>query len=166
MISEHVLEVRAPPTAVFEFLSAPDNLVRAVPGATGVGGDDDHQAFVVRASAGDVSLAFRGGVEVTRRDRDGLVVGLAGRAREVSGKGKATADITARLVLEPHGGTRVELIIEIAMVGRVARHGGPVVERAAARIVGDLASRMRTELAESPSGVFGLMSRLIGRTPR
>ena len=95
MILNNAFEVSASPNAVFDFMMDPERVVPTIPGATFKGAaDEDHWSAEVKASLGPMSLKFKGDVEVTKRDRENLDMALTGKGRELTGKGKASADIS------------------------------------------------------------------------
>ncbi|MEM6927424.1 MAG: SRPBCC domain-containing protein, partial [Myxococcota bacterium] len=108
---------------------------------------EDHWSAEVKASLGPMSLKFKGDVEVVKRDRENLDMGLKGKGREVTGKGKATADISTKLIAKDDGGTRVEITTDLSIVGKAAQFGGPIIEDVAAKFTEDFASNMERVLA-------------------
>ena len=148
MILNNSFEVSAPPSAVFDFMMDPERVVPTIPGAKFTGAeDDDHWSAEVKAKLGPMSLKFKGDVEVVRRDRENLDMALKGKGREVTGKGKANAEISTKLHETDGGGTRVEITTDLSIVGKAAQFGGPIIEDVAAKFTEDFASNMEKALA-------------------
>lgn len=148
MVLNNSFEVSAPPGAVFDFMTDPERVVPTIPGATFTGAEDqDHWSAEVKAKLGPMSLKFKGDVEVVERDREGLKMGLKGKGREVTGKGKANADISTTLTEIDGGGTRVDITTDLSIVGKAAQFGGPLIEDVAAKFTEDFASNMERVLA-------------------
>ncbi|MEN0062600.1 MAG: SRPBCC family protein [Myxococcota bacterium] len=148
MILNNAFEVSAPPGAVFDFMMDPERVVPTIPGATFKGApDEDHWSAEVKANLGPMSLKFKGDVEVVKRDRDNYDMALKGKGREVTGKGKASADISTKLIPQDGGGTRVEITTDLSIVGKAAQFGGPLIEDVAAKFTEDFASNMERALA-------------------
>lgn len=148
MILNNSFEVSAPPNAVFDFMMDPERVVPTIPGATFKGAEDeDHWSAEVKASLGPMSLKFKGDVEVIKRDRDNHDMALKGKGREVTGKGKATAEISTKLTPTASGGTHVAITTDLSIVGKAAQFGGPLIEDVAAKFTEDFASNMERVLA-------------------
>lgn len=148
MVLNNAFEVSASPEAVFDFLLDPARVVPTIPGAELVGvTDPDHWAAKVKAKLGPMSLEFKGNVEVTKRDRATLDLGLKGDGSEVTGKGKASADITTRLVRRDGGGTRVEITTDLSIKGKAAQFGGSMLEDVAATFTREFAGNVEAALA-------------------
>jgi uncharacterized protein len=137
---ENSFEVAVPVGAAWRLLNDVPSVVSCLPGATLVAVVDEHAWKAnLQVKLGPIALQFA--TDVTREEMDeesGRVV-LATKAREVRGKGGAQATIESRLS-PVNGGTRVDLVTDLALQGAVAQHGRG--------IVGDVASRLTTEFAE------------------
>ena len=148
MILNNAFEVSAPPQAVFDFMMDPERVVPTIPGASFTGAEDeDHWSAEVKAKLGPMSLKFKGDVEVVKRDRENLDMALKGAGREVTGKGKASAEISTKLIPQDGGGTRVEITTDLSIKGKAAQFGGPIVEDVAAKFTEDFAKNMEAALA-------------------
>jgi carbon monoxide dehydrogenase subunit G len=138
---EDTFEVRASPERAWAFLNDVPEVIPCMPGAelVEVRGDD---AWLARLTTKVGPIALRFDTEVTRTaaDRAGHRVELKAEAREVRGRGRATATIASSLS-PTDGGTRVDIATELALQGSLAQFGRGVVA--------DISAQMTRQFAES-----------------
>jgi carbon monoxide dehydrogenase subunit G len=100
----------------------------------------------VRVKLGPIALEFATEVVRIAADEDALQAALRATAREVKGRGGAEAEISSTLTAIG-GGTRVEIVSDLALQGTVAQYGSGVVEQVAARMTKEFADCIRARLA-------------------
>src|SRR5437660_2054276 len=96
---------------------------------------------------GPIALQFLADVVRERSDEAAGNVVLGVKARESKGRGSAEATIESTLAAAD-GGTRVEIVTELALRGAVAQYGRGVVGDVASRLTADFADCLRGKLAE------------------
>lgn len=74
---------------------------------------------------------------------------LVASARELRGRGAAQATIESSLVSR-EGGTRVDVVTDLALTGPVAQYGRGIVQDVASQLVGSFADCLKRQLAASP----------------
>jgi carbon monoxide dehydrogenase subunit G len=141
---ENSFEVPAGAEQSWNLLNDVPSVVPCLPGAelVEVVGENAWKAKL-HVKLGPIALQFLADVVRERSDEaTGLVV-LSAKARESKGRGSAEATIESRLAAAD-GGTRVELVTELALRGAVAQYGRGVV--------GDVASRLTAQFADCIGG--------------
>jgi carbon monoxide dehydrogenase subunit G len=150
---ESSFDVPVPPERAWDLLLDVPRVVPCMPGAelTEVV-DDDHWKASMKVKLGPMALAFA--TDVAREETDAAArhVRLAARARETRGRGGARATIDSTLA-PADGGTRVEIVTELALSGAIAQYGRGIVEDVSSRLVGQFADCLRTQLAGAPEAV-------------
>lgn len=156
---ENSFVINASPDRVFAYLLDPGNVVGCVPGAE-LTEQVDPVTFKgkVKIKVGPITVAYSGtGRVVDRNDADRTAV-LEGEGRETtgpgSGRGKATMSVA------PEGdASRVKVVTEFTLTGRVAQFGRGVIEDVSKRMVRDVAECIQANLqmpeppqAEAPAG--------------
>ena len=150
---ENSFLIQAPPDRVFAFLLDPHNVVGCVPGAE-LTEEVDPVTFKgkVKIKVGPITVAYSGIARVLDRNDAQRTATLEGEGRETtgpgSGRGKAVMSVT------PEGnGSRVVVVTEFTLTGRVAQFGRGVIEDVSKRMVRDVADCIQTnlELAQSES---------------
>jgi carbon monoxide dehydrogenase subunit G len=164
---ENSFEVAAPPERAWALLLDVPRVVPCMPGAELTETiDETHWKATVAVKLGPMSMTF--GADVARElvDEDGRRVVLATKARELKGRGGATATIES--TLEPTAsGTRVVVVTELQLSGPAAQFGGPVVKTIAGQLTDQFAANLQGQLADEPAaptpqkpvGGFGLVLR-------
>src|SRR6266568_3808701 len=98
---------------------------------------------------GPIALQFLAEVTRERMDESAGVVVLAAKAREAKGRGSAEATIESTLAASG-GGTRVDIVTELALRGAVAQYGRGVVGDVASRLTATFADCVAGKLADGP----------------
>lgn len=145
-------EVSAPPDVVWQMFADVPNLVACLPGAelTEQLGDDVYRGEV-RVRLGPMRPSFEGEARVERDEStmSGIVA-----AKGMDRKGGSRAEATVRYSIRAiPGGTRVELVSTIAMLGRLAQFGRTNLLR-------DISAQMTSDFAGC------LSAKLAARTPQ
>lgn len=145
MLIENSFAVSADPDLVYKFLQDPRNVVACMPGAELVEdlGNDSYRGRV-RIKIGPVTAAYTGVATITRRDPAERLTVLLAEGRDARGNGAAKATATMQVFGNDRGnGSTVDLRTELAVSGRLAQFGRSVMSDVSARMVGELASRVR-----------------------
>ena len=151
---ENSFEVPASVEQSWRLLTDVPSVVPCLPGAelVQVVGDDAWKAKL-HVKLGPIALQFLADVVREERDESAGRVLIGAKARESKGRGSAEATIESTLTAAD-GGTRVDLVTELALRGAVAQYGRGVVGEVASRLTADFADCLRGKLAEpeSPPG--------------
>src|SRR4051794_28509394 len=145
---ENTFEVPAPPDEAWRLLTDVPRVVPCMPGAelTEVVDDSTWKAKM-HVKLGPISLQF--GTDVTREIMDDAArtTTLQAKARELKGRGGATATIESSL--EPAGsGTRVTIVTDLTLQGAVAQYGRGVIADVSNQLVARFADCLADQLRE------------------
>jgi carbon monoxide dehydrogenase subunit G len=164
---ENSFEVAAPPEQAWALLLDVPRVVPCMPGAELTETvDETHWKATIAVKLGPMSMTFAADVAREQVDEAGRRVVLSTKARELKGRGGATAQIES--ALEPAGsGTRVVVVTDLQLSGPAAQFGGPVVKTVAGQLTQQFAAALQGQLADEPAapapqkpvGGFGLFLR-------
>lgn len=127
------------------------------------GGEDGVYRGTMKVKLGPMNIAYQGVAKLAEVDEDNHICTLDVKAKEKRGTGTASATITNRLS-ETSGGTKVEVVTDLAITGRQAQFGRGIMEDVSAKMLDDFATRLEREIlsggqpaaapgGESPVGV-------------
>jgi carbon monoxide dehydrogenase subunit G len=150
---ENEFEVTAPPDRVYAFLLDVNRVVTCMPGAE-LSEVVDPSTFKgrVRIKVGPITVAYNGTARIAERDEAARAATLEAEGRETTGPGSARA--TARMSVQEAGaGSRVRLVTDYTVAGRVANFGRGVMEDVSKRLVSQMADciKANVEKAEAPA---------------
>jgi hypothetical protein len=148
---ENSFEVAAPPERAWALLLDVPRVVPCMPGAQLTETiDESHWKATVAVKLGPMSMTFAADVAREQVEEDARRVVLSTKARELKGRGGATATIES--TLEPVGtGTRVSVVTELQLSGPAAQFGGPVVKTVAGQLTQQFAACLQEQLADEPA---------------
>lgn len=136
------------PDAAWALLNDIERIAPCVPGAqlTEIAGDDYHGT--VKVKLGPITAQYKGVATITARDAAARRLTLTGKGRDMRGVGTAGAD----LVMEVTGdgaGSRVALVTDLALTGKVAQLGRGVMQDVSSRLIDQFVTNLKA--LESPS---------------
>jgi uncharacterized protein len=143
---ENSFQVSAPPEQAWELLMDVPRVIPCMPGAELIEtlGDDAWRAKV-NVKLGPISLTFNSDVKRVEVDEAGSRVRLAATANEARGRGSADATIESSLAAVD-GGTKVDIVTDLTLVGSVAQYGRGIVPDVASQLVSRFASCIEKQL--------------------
>jgi uncharacterized protein len=147
---ENSFEVPAPPERAWALLLDVPRVVPCMPGAELTETvDETHWKATMAVKLGPVSLTFAADVAREQVDEAARRVVLSTKARELKGRGGATASIES--TLEPAGaGTRVSVVTDLQLSGAAAQFCGPVIKTVAGQLTDEFASCLQSKLGDGP----------------
>jgi carbon monoxide dehydrogenase subunit G len=151
VLIENSFDVDADPDRVFTFLQNPHNVATCFPGAelTEDLGDDSYRGKV-KIKLGPVTAAFSGVAKITEKDDVARVAVLVAEGKDARGSG--TAKATATMRVEPKdSGSNVLLTTDLTISGKLAQFGRGIMADVSARMVDDLAVRVRERIEGEPA---------------
>ncbi len=140
-------EVAAPPDEVFAFLLDPERVAPCMPGAELIGRREDGSYDArMKIKLGLVSMGYQGVMEIRDVDEAARRASMVVRGKE--GRGQGTAEATMAMRVTPAGeGSHVHVSSDIAVTGKVAQMGAPVMRKVAEKMTAQLAANMQKALA-------------------
>jgi carbon monoxide dehydrogenase subunit G len=151
---EQSFDVAAPLERVWQALIDVERVAPCLPGATVTARNEDgsyNGAFSVKI--GPTSASYTGKLEMEQIDEEAHVATMQAHGTDKRGQGGAKATIVSRLSPADGEGTRVEVVTDYHITGRLARFGrGGMIEDISERLLREFAHCLQTRLAEEPDG--------------
>jgi carbon monoxide dehydrogenase subunit G len=116
------------------------------PGATVTSFTGDDFAGTVKVKLGPIVLLYAGTGRFIERDDTAHVAVLEAKGKDSRGNGTAGATVTLRLT-EVDGGTRAELVTELAVTGKPAQFGRGVMQDVSDKLLGQFVACLEHQLA-------------------
>jgi uncharacterized protein len=149
---EQSFEVAAPLQRVWEALIDVERVAPCLPGAAVTGRNDDgsyNGSFKVKI--GPTSAAYSGKLSMQDVDEQGHTATMDAQGTDKRGQGGAKATIVSKLSPAGDQATRVEVVTDYRITGRLARFGrGGMIEDISNRLLGEFANCLQTSLAGVP----------------
>jgi uncharacterized protein len=150
----HSFRAPAAPAEVFALLADPGRVAACLPGAEldpdaprGRLAEGQEIGGTISVQLGPVGTQFRGVIRVLELDDAARRSVLGVRAEDAKGNGTATATITLA-VAPDDGGSRVDVVADVDVRGRVATFGSGMIERISSRMI----EKFGANLARALSG--------------
>ena len=143
---ENSFQVGAPPEKVFAYLLDINKVVGCVPGAelTEVV-DPNTFRGKVKIKVGPITVAYNGTARIAERDEAQRSATISAEGRETTGPGSARASATMTVHAAGEG-SRVEIVTEYHIAGRVAQFGRGVMEDVSKRLITEMANCIQANL--------------------
>lgn len=144
---ENSFEVPAPPEEAWALLMDVPRVIPCMPGAELTETvDDTHWKAKMSVKLGPISLLFATDVARESADEATRTSKLSANAREAKGRGSARATIESSLATTD-GGTRVDVVTDLALTGPVAQYGRGMVQDVAAQLTQQFADCLQRQLS-------------------
>ena len=176
--------VKSTPATVWAFLTDPQRVARALPGAA-IQEQIDPQTYTgtMTVKVGPVSTSYRGQVRFEQLDEAAGVAVIVATGQDVRGKGGADMRMTSRVVERAPGETEVNVVSDVNVSGILAQMGRGMIEQVSDQMFEIFTNAARVELegnavaslgapgapgtarapAAEPIQVVSFGSRLVGR---
>ncbi len=147
---EQSFDVDAPRGTVWSALIDVERVTPCLPGAAITGRNEDGSyEGEFSAKIGPASASYRGTISIEEADEATHTARMLANGRDKRGQGGAKATIVSTLSDAPGGGTRVEVVTDYAITGRLAAFGrGGMIQDVSNRLLREFASCLQTRLAE------------------
>jgi carbon monoxide dehydrogenase subunit G len=146
---EQSFEVAAPLERVWRTLVDVEHVAPCLPGAAVTGRNDDgsyNGTFTVKI--GPTTASYTGRLEMESIDEASHTATMQAQGTDKRGQGGAKATIFSRLAPADGAGTRVEVVTDYHITGRLARFGrGGMIEDISERLLREFAKRLQSSLA-------------------
>ena len=149
---EQSFEVDAPIDRVWQTLIDVEHVAPCLPGAAVTGRNEDgsyNGTFTVKI--GPTTASYTGKLEMENIDEASHTATMNAQGTDKRGQGGAKATILSRLAPADGRGTRVEVVTDYHITGRLARFGrGGMIEDISERLLKEFAKRLQSSLAAQP----------------
>ena len=144
--------VGVPVARAWKVLTDVEGIAPCMPGAELQEVEGDEYRGVVKVKVGPITAQYKGSARFVEQDEGGLRAVLRAEGRDTRGQGNASATITATLVPEGEG-TRVSIVTDLAVTGKVAQFGRGVLADVSTRLLGQFVTCLEsTVLADGGGG--------------
>src|SRR6476659_831609 len=123
-----------------------ERIAPCMPGATLEEIEGDVFRGVVKVKLGAISTAFKGQASFVERDDDSHRAVLKGEGRDTTGKGNASALITARLEPVTDASTKCNVETDLHITGKVAQFGRGIMGDVSKKLMNQFATNLNTML--------------------
>ena len=149
---EQSFEVAAPHEQVWRTLIDVEHVAPCLPGAAVTGRNEDgsyNGTFTVKI--GPTTASYTGKLEMENIDEASHTATMNAQGTDKRGQGGAKATILSRLAPADGHGTRVEVVTDYHITGRLARFGrGGMIEDISERLLREFAKRLQSSLEAQP----------------
>jgi carbon monoxide dehydrogenase subunit G len=160
--------VGVPTEQAWALLTDVERIAPCMPGAELQEVEGDEYRGVVKVKVGPITAQYKGRASFVERDVPGLRAVLKAEGRETRGQGNASATISASLHPDP-GGTRVAIVTDLAVTGRVAQFGRGVLADVSTKLLGQFVDCLETtvlgrvEASAEPASAAAAASEPVGQ---
>jgi carbon monoxide dehydrogenase subunit G len=142
--------VSAAPPVAWKVLTDVERIAPMLPGAQLQEIEGDDFRGVVKVKVGPITAQYKGTASFAEQDESAGRVVLKATGRDTRGQGNASATITA--TLQPDGeGTRVSVVTDLTVTGKVAQFGRGVLADVSAKLIGQFVDALEADLRSGPS---------------
>jgi carbon monoxide dehydrogenase subunit G len=148
---EQTVEVDAPLDRVWALVNDVPRVAPCMPGAalTKVVDGRTYEG-TVRVKLGPINLSYKGTVVLDQVDEAAHSVQMSANGRDVRGGGTAKAKVDTRLEAISESRTRMSVVTDLHLTGRVASFGRGAVQDVSAKLFGEFAQCLRETLEAAP----------------
>ncbi|MEY2422203.1 MAG: uncharacterized protein QOI95_2270 [Acidimicrobiaceae bacterium] len=148
--------VGVPPATAWIVLTDVERIAPCMPGAQLQEVEGDEYRGIVKVKVGPITAQYKGTATFVEKDEANLRATLRAEGRDTRGQGNANATITAKLM--PDGdGTKVIVVTELTVTGKVAQFGRGVMADVSAKLLGQFVECLETKvLAEQSDQAVGV----------
>jgi len=141
--------VNRPIDEAWKILTDVERIAPCMPGATLEEIEGDVFRGVVKIKLGAISTAFKGQASFVERDDDAHRAVLKGEGRDTTGKGNASALITARLESVDDTSTKCNVETDLHITGKVAQFGRGIMGDVSKKLMNQFANNLNSMLDQS-----------------
>jgi carbon monoxide dehydrogenase subunit G len=145
--------VDVPVPEAWKVLTDVERIAPMLPGAQLQEVEGDEYRGVVKVKVGPITAQYKGVATFLERDEEAGRVVLKASGRDTRGQGNATAVITATMSPDG-GGTKVSVVTDLTVTGKVAQFGRGVMGEVSAKLMGQFVDALEADIksAGNPSG--------------
>src|SRR5436189_1603007 len=140
---ENEFRVDVPIEEAWRVLLDVERIAPCMPGAQLQEVEGDEYRGIVKVKVGPITAQYKGAATFVERDEVNHKAVLRAEGRDTRGQGNANATITATLT--PDGeGTRVTVVTDLTVTGKVAQFGRGVMADVSAKLLGQFVDCLET----------------------
>lgn len=158
----HDFLVRLPVDQAWTVLTDLERIAPCMPGVHLDSADGDEFGGRLKVKVGPITADYAGVARFVERDVEAWTVVWRAEGRETRGKGNAAATVTMELSAED-AGTRVQVLTDLAISGRLAQFGRGVLGEVSNRLLAQFVAALEREVAGDRVPVAAVSSN--GRVP-
>ena len=143
--------VNRPIDATWAVLTDVERIAPCLPGAELQEVEGDTYRGVVKVKLGPVSAAFKGQAQFVERDDTARRAVLKGEGRDTSGKGNASALVTAELQPVSAEVTLCKVSTDLQVTGKVAQFGRGIMGDVSEKLMHQFSKNLNAMLAAEPA---------------
>jgi carbon monoxide dehydrogenase subunit G len=143
--------VNRPIDETWKVLTDVEQIAPCMPGATLEEIEGDIFRGVVKVKLGAISTAFKGQANFVERDDAAHRAVLKGEGRDTTGKGNASALITAELKSIDDATTKCVVETDLHITGKVAQFGRGIMGDVSKKLINQFATNLNTMLDKQPT---------------
>src|SRR5512141_581787 len=142
--------VHRPIKETWDVLTEVERIAPCMPGAALEEIEGDIFRGVVKVKLGAISTAFKGQANFIERDDNAHRAVLKAEGRDTTGKGNASALITAQLESIDAGTTKCVVETDLHVTGKVAQFGRGIMGDVSKKLMNQFANNLNTMLDQQP----------------
>jgi uncharacterized protein len=147
----HSFTVNVPVAEAWNVLTDVERIAPCLPGAQLQEVEGDTYRGVVKVKVGPITAQFKGQASFVDRDDVNHKAVLKGEGRDTTGKGNASALITAQLTSVDATSTKVDVNTDLAITGKVAQFGRGALADVSDKLLAQFTENLNTLLAQEPA---------------
>jgi uncharacterized protein len=157
--------VNRPIAEAWNVLTDVERIAPCMPGAALEEIEGDVFRGVVKVKLGAISTAFKGQANFIERDDAAHRAVLKGEGRDTTGKGNASALITAQLESIDAGKTKCVVETDLHITGKVAQFGRGIMGDVSKKLMNQFATNLNTMLDQQPGAASAAPKETTTSTP-
>ena len=147
----HHFTVNVPVAEAWKILTNVELIAPCLPGAQLQEVEGDTYRGVVKVKVGPIQAQFKGQANFMERDDVAHKVVLKGEGRDTTGKGNASAIITAEMTAVDASNTAVTVNTDLSVTGKVAQFGRGAMADISDKLLAQFVVNLNALIAEQPA---------------
>ena len=140
--------VSTPIDATWKVLLDIERIAPCMPGAQLQEIDGNDYRGVVKVKVGPITAQYKGTATLVEADASTHTIVLDANGRDTRGQGNANASIVVTM-LEEDGGTRVDVVTDLSITGKVAQFGRGVLDDVSAKLLKQFVANLERDVLSS-----------------
>ena len=147
----HQFTVAVPVEDAWRILTDVERIAPCLPGAQLQEIEGDTYRGIVKVKVGPIQAQFKGQANFIERDDNAHKVVLKGEGRDTTGKGNASAIITAEMTAVDASNTAVTVNTDLSVTGKVAQFGRGAMADISDKLLAQFVVNLNALIAEQPA---------------